>query len=123
MAKKTMRIAFPFGGILPAEITGGKEKTVPPHEPVSVPVAYGRQLTDDRFAYDAEKMKPAAQKKVEAPLPEFTDLEKSVEDARTALEAAQDLESQGKAQAALDEAERALADARKSGASGAASAE
>ena len=68
-------------------------------------------------------MKPVAQKKVEAQLPEFADLEKSVEDARAALEAAQDLESQGKAQAALEEAERALADARKSAASGAASTE
>ena len=60
MAKSdTMLIAFPNGGILPCEVTGGDERAVPPHEPVEVPTAYGQHLVDDRFAY---KPKPASKK-------------------------------------------------------------
>lgn len=59
MAKTdTMTIAFPNGGILPRDVTGGDEQSVGPHEPVEVPRAYGEHLVADRFAYLATS-KPA----------------------------------------------------------------
>lgn len=54
MSKETMWIAFPNGGILPAAITGDKDKEVPAHEPVPVPADYGKHLVHDRFAYEAK---------------------------------------------------------------------
>lgn len=58
----TMYIAFPFGGILPAEVTGAQERKVTPHEPVKVPRTYGRQIVDDRFAYETDPPAPAKKK-------------------------------------------------------------
>lgn len=55
LAAAVMTIAFPNGGILPTEITGGAERAVPAHEPVEVPLAYGQQLVGDRFAYIPDK--------------------------------------------------------------------
>jgi hypothetical protein len=46
-----MTIAFPYGGILPSEVTGGDEQTVSAHKTVEVPRVYGLQLVGDRFAY------------------------------------------------------------------------
>lgn len=54
MSKETMWIAFQNGGILPATITGDKDKEVSAHEPVSVPADYGKHLVHDRFAYEAK---------------------------------------------------------------------
>lgn len=55
MAKAdTMTIAFPNGGILPSDITGGEERRVSAHETVEVPRAYGEHLVNDRFAYEAK---------------------------------------------------------------------
>lgn len=53
----TMFIAFPNGGILPADIAGGKETPVAAHEPVRVPRSYGEHLVSDRFAYETEAPK------------------------------------------------------------------
>lgn len=54
MSKETMWIAFPNGGIIPAAVTGGKDRQVDAHEAVKVPADYGRHLVHDRFAYEAE---------------------------------------------------------------------
>jgi len=54
---KSMFVAFPNGGSLPEEITGGEEKHVPAHEPVRVPQAYGEHLIHDGFAYAADAPK------------------------------------------------------------------
>lgn len=54
MSKETMWIAFPNGGILPAVITGDKDREVAAHDPVSVPADYGKHLVHDRFAYEAK---------------------------------------------------------------------
>lgn len=54
-----MFIAFPNGGILPADISGGEEKKVSAHEPVRVPRTYGEHLVSDHFAYEAEPPKKA----------------------------------------------------------------
>jgi hypothetical protein len=107
---KTMRIAFPRGGTLPADIAGGKEKKVPPHEPVTVPHDYGMHLVSDRFAYEAIG-RAAKPQKTSAGEPNIRDLEKAVADARAALDAATDLDAKGAAQAMLEEAERKLAEA------------
>lgn len=49
---KTMKIAFPNGGIVPASVLkADADKRLGPHEPVSVPEAYGQSLVADRFAY------------------------------------------------------------------------
>ena len=57
----TMFIAFPNGGVIPASITGGKDRKVAPHEAVKVPKNYGDSLVEDRFAYatDPETAKAA----------------------------------------------------------------
>lgn len=75
MAKtEMMTIAFPNGGIIPGEITGGVEKPVSAHEGVEVPKAYGEQLVSDRFAYEVatvaqpEPLTAAQRKKLEARL-------------------------------------------------------
>lgn len=60
MSKETMWIAFPNGGILPAAITGDKEREVDAHTPVRVPVDYGKHLVHDRFAYEAPPKAKAA---------------------------------------------------------------
>lgn len=62
MKSDTMKIAFPNGGILPRDITGGEERAVSAHEAVEVPRAYGEHLISDRFAYEA---KPARKSKAE----------------------------------------------------------
>lgn len=87
MAKSdTMMIAFPNGGILPRDVTGGKERPVSAHEAVEVPRAYGQHLVEDHFAYEA---KPARKSKAEvAAAAECTKLEKQLAELR---------ENQGKA--------------------------
>lgn len=59
---ETIHIAFPNGGTLPADVAGGKERKVGPHEAVKVPRAYGTSLIDDRFAYEADPAKAKAQR-------------------------------------------------------------
>lgn len=72
MSKETMLIAFPNGGILPADITGGAERRVGPHEAVEVPFAYGDHLVNDRFAYEAKPpRKSAARAKLEKRIAEL----------------------------------------------------
>lgn len=52
---KTIKIAFPNGGIIPADLLKNKEdKKVPPHEKVVVPFSYGKSLCDDKFAYEVK---------------------------------------------------------------------
>ncbi|AXS39262.1 hypothetical protein [Breoghania sp. L-A4] len=65
MAEKKIRISSPRGLIIPGAVLGkSADVRVGPHEPVSVPVAYGLSLIGDRFAERAGA-KPAA---VEKPL-------------------------------------------------------
>ncbi|CVI59519.1 hypothetical protein CFBP4996_18145 [Agrobacterium leguminum] len=105
MSKKTMTIAFPRGGIIPAAVLSIKEdKVCSPHEPVKVPTDYGQHLIDDRFAVavtsrtsDSEEkaeMDAAAKKKAEADAAakkkaeDIAAAEKKVESAKAALTAA-----------------------------------
>lgn len=98
---KTMSIAFPRGGLLPAALM--KKKTdvaVPPHEPVDVPFEYGKQLVDDKFAYDASELAAANAKLADA---------QAAVDAATAKLAAADDASKAAAEAELTAAQEALA--------------
>lgn len=107
MSKKTMTIAFPRGGIIPAAVLSIKEdKVCSPHEPVKVPTDYGQHLIDDRFAVavtsrtsDSEEkpeMDAASKKKAEADATaaakkkaeDIAAAEKKVEGAKAALTAA-----------------------------------
>jgi len=94
MSKETMWIAFPNGGILPAAITGDKDREVAAHDPVSVPADYGKHLVHDRFAYEAKPKGKAkasggdsaeARQRLEATL---AALRKKVEDAQDVAEKA-----------------------------------
>ncbi len=105
MSKKTITIAFPRGGIIPAAVLSIKEdKVCSPHEPVKVPTDYGQHLIDDRFAVavtsrtsDSEEkaeMDAAAKKKAEEAAAakkraeDIAAAEKKVESAKAALTAA-----------------------------------
>ncbi|CUX63279.1 hypothetical protein [Agrobacterium genomosp. 13] len=105
MSKKTITIAFPRGGIIPAAVLSLKEdKVCSPHEPVKVPTDYGQHLIDDRFAVaitsrtsDSEEKAEAdaaAKKKAEAgeaakkKAEDIAAAEKKVESAKAALTAA-----------------------------------
>lgn len=103
----TMFIAFPHGGILPAEVTGGKDRPVGPHDPVRVPATYGKSLVEDRFAYVAEPPKKgaAAQPKPSA----VSDLEAKLEVARKAVSEATDLEQKGRLEADVSSIEAEIA--------------
>ena len=90
MSKETMWIAFPNGGILPAAITGDKDREVAAHDPVSVPADYGKHLVHDRFAYEAKPKASGgdsaeARQRLEATL---AALRKKVEDAQDVAEKA-----------------------------------
>ncbi len=57
---KKIAISSPRGLIIPKSVLGAEEDLkVGPHEPVSVPEAYGQSLIDDRFAekYSASSKK------------------------------------------------------------------
>lgn len=108
---KTMRIAFPRGGTVPAGMVSEEEKQVSAHEPVNVPLEYGRQLVDDRFAYEAtdtERAAPGKRRGADQKA-DLAVLQKAVDDARATLAAATELDARSAAQATLDEAERNLA--------------
>lgn len=109
MAKsETMMIAFPNGGILPADITGGKERAVSAHEAVEVPRSYGQHLVDDRFAYEA---KPARKSKaLAAAEAERTKLEKQLADLRENQGRASSQDAKAKIAEKIADAERRLAD-------------
>lgn len=50
---KTIWIAFPHGGRIPASVIDAKKDLrVPALKPVEVPAIYGRQLIDDHFAVE-----------------------------------------------------------------------
>lgn len=67
---KTLKIAFPNGGIIPSDqLKGDADKSVPPHEAISVPYAYGKHLCDDKFAYEV-KGKPSNKKAKSEPTQE-----------------------------------------------------
>lgn len=114
---KTMFIAYRHGGIVPASVAGKPDQKVAAHEAVEVPVAYGRSLVDDRFAYEVEprkkkhKAKPADTKDGDKVL---SDLEAAVDAAKAKLANA-DLVDQEAAAAELASAEKALADAQAAG--------
>lgn len=77
--KKTMKIAFPNGGIIPAaELRpvkkGVEDLRVSANEPVVVSGTYGQQLVDDKFAFECSG------RKVEASDPDDADA-KAKEDA------------------------------------------
>lgn len=112
---KSITIAFPRGGILPASITGKDPENVAPHVPVKVPEAYGLQLIADRFAVAATEVKePAAKSKRETPAAGINDiaaLGKSFGDAKKALAEAT-AETRPTLQAAHDEAQQALNEAK-----------
>ena len=103
----TMFIAFPHGGILPAEIAGGKDRPVGPHDPVRVPSTYGKSLVEDRFAYIAEppRKASAAQPKPSA----IDELEARLETARKAVGGASDLEQKGRLEAEVSSIEAEIA--------------
>lgn len=112
---KSITIAFPHGGILPAAITGKASENVAPHVPVKVPEAYGLQLIADRFAVAAVEVKePAAKSKRETPAAGTSNiaaLGKAFGDAKKALAEATD-ETRPALQAAQDEAQHALNEAK-----------
>ncbi|MEP3049422.1 MAG: hypothetical protein ABJL55_16360 [Roseibium sp.] len=113
MARKTLLIAFPLGGIIAAEIANKKEDVqVDPHEPVRVPVEYGESLIADKFAYEAQpkgKQAPAN----ETPDPEkLKKLEAAVAAAQKAVDGAKSEPSKAKAQKYLASTEKALAAAK-----------
>lgn len=103
----TMYIAFPFGGILPADVTGTQERKVLPHEPVKVPRTYGRQLVDDRFAYEADP--PAPAKKNAGGKGQAVALEARLAELRKAAEAAADQAEKDRLAADIVAAEGELA--------------
>lgn len=106
MAEKKIKIAFASGGIIPAAVIGAaKDKAVGPHEAVSVPESYGKQLITDRFAYE---VKTAAQAKKDDKA--LADAQKAVADAEAAVVAAgDDADKKASAETALAEAKAALA--------------
>jgi hypothetical protein len=111
---KTMFIAYRHGGIVPAAVTGkSADQKVAAHEAVEVPVAYGRSLVTDRFAYEVEpeKKKKGKLAGTKDEDPAFADLEAAVDAARAKLAGA-DLVEQEAAEAELASAEKALADAK-----------
>ncbi|CUX40508.1 conserved hypothetical protein [Agrobacterium deltaense Zutra 3/1] len=126
MSKKTMSIAFPRGGIIPAAVLSLKEdKVCSPHEPVKVPIEYGQHLVDDRFAVavtgkssdsdEKSETDAAVKKKAEADaaakkkLEDIAAAEKKVENAKAALTAAgTDTVALDAAQVDLDAAEAEL---------------
>ncbi|MEP2183844.1 hypothetical protein [Roseibium sp.] len=133
MANKIMTIAFIRGGIIPARhAPGGKDKSVPPHEPVKVPEVYGKHLVADKFAYVPTKKKAAAKDATSGKAEVSTksanasgaqgasDTEKgldavksAVTEAEGALANAETDEAKAAAQTILDEAVAALSDAEK----------
>lgn len=123
---KSITIAFPNGGILPAEIAGNNPAKIEPHKPVSVPEAYGMQLINDRFAVlvqpaakqsDARPPRQAQTQRASttpAPgqeKPDLVTLGKAVGAAKTALKEATN-ETRPALQLAYDQALQALSDAK-----------
>jgi hypothetical protein len=73
MAKDTISIAFPQGGIIPASvIKAAADRHCEALEVVEVPLSYGKHLISDRFAVAADPVAkaPAAKAKISAkPVP------------------------------------------------------
>lgn len=97
MARKTIKIAFERGGIVPASVL--KDKTdvrVAPHEPIPVPIEYGAQLITDRHAYDYEARKAEekaaadAEKRRAASAKQDAELGDRIQELKAALKAEQD---------------------------------
>lgn len=108
---ETMYIAFPYGGILPADVAGGDEKKVGPHDPVKVPRTYGEHLIEDRFAYRAEAPKARKNEGGRPPV-DLAALEDAVKTAEAAASAAADDSEKAAAEADLAKARDDLAKAR-----------
>lgn len=108
-SKETMLIAFPNGGILPASITGDKDKPVDPHDPVRVPRDYGEHLVHDRFAYEPA---PKGKKGKGAPDDDTAakQLEAGLVELRKKVEETADVAEKAKLAEAVAEAEKKLAD-------------
>lgn len=86
MSRKSMTIAFPAGGKIPAGVLNQKtDLTVDPHKPVKVPDSYGRQMVENRFAYEPDA-KSKKEREAEATA------EKRAEEARVEQERADERE-------------------------------
>ena len=86
MAKKTISIAFLYGGVLAAKIMGSqKDITVPPKTPVDVPEKYGLQLKADGFAVDGAQFAAVDKDKGSYTLSAFAGLEKELAERETTL--------------------------------------
>lgn len=109
-SKETMWIAFPNGGILPATITGGKDRDVDAHEPVRVPADYGKHLVHDRFAYEAtpkgKATKPSSSDSADARLR----LEATLAGLRAKAEEVQDPAEKAKLAEQADAVEKKIVD-------------
>jgi len=127
--KKSMRIAFNHGGIIPGSVLKAKkDKSVAPHEEVTVPVAYGKHLCDDKFAYEvvgkkasaeeaaaekaaAEKAaaeKAAAEKAAAEKAEQIVAAQANLVSAQEALDGAEDQKAKDAAQEKVSEAQGAL---------------
>lgn len=99
MSKETMTIAYRNGGILPAEIAGGKERRIAPHEPVKVPRSYGEHLVHDRFAYEVDGRKKATARKASSEQVDpagVDDLKKHLSDLQEKIAIEGDLDAKAK---------------------------
>lgn len=111
-SKSTMKIQFPRGGTIPKEVLkSNKDKKCDPGEVVTVPKTYGDHLVSDRFAVEAKASTKGGKAEADKKKAELAKLEAAVSDAKVALEKADTDEAKATAQAALDAAEKALADA------------
>ena len=109
--RKNMRIAFHHGGIIPASVLKAKkDKSVGPHEEVTVPAAYGKHLCDDKFAYELVGKKSAKDKT--AAEQTAADLAEKVETAQSNLTAAQTALDEVEGQEAKDAAQEAVTKAQ-----------
>lgn len=109
---ETMWVAFPNGGILPKDITKSEERKVGPHEPVRVPLAYGKHLIEDRFAYEAEEPKKAKVERGGGSKLDIAKLESAVSQAELDLTNAVDEAGRQTAEQALNAAKDELAKAQ-----------
>lgn len=112
MSRNSMWVAFPHGGIIPADVAGGAEKKVGPHEAVSVPRTYGEHLVHDRFAYEADEPK---KRKVKTPSADETAaVEKQIADLVAKAASTTDTIEKDKLEAEADELRKTLEGMRQS---------
>jgi len=111
-SKSTMKIQFPRGGTIPKEVLkSDKDKKCDPGEVVTVPKAYGEHVVTDRFAEKVTASTKASNAEADKKKADLEKLVTAVVDAEEALAKAATDEAKADAQAALDAAEKALADA------------